>query len=332
MTFLVRLLLCAIAIATCAAPARAHEVRPAYLEVREIAPEAYAVSWKQPISGETRLALRPRLPESCRAEGAARLEAAPSAVIERWRVVCPGGLKGQSLRIDGLERTLTSVYVQVSWRDGKTTSALAQPASPEVNLGRAAAPAIARYVALGVEHILGGYDHLAFVAGLVLLVAGVRRLLLSLTAFTVAHSITLGLSALGGGGLPSKPVEACIALSIVLVAYECVRLARGVSGLSVAAPWLAAFGFGLLHGFGFAGALSQIGLPENARVLALLLFNVGVEIGQVAVVVLLAAPLAWLQSRSVPIGRLRLIGGYILGSAGAFWLIQRLSGAFLPVG
>jgi len=118
----------------------------------------------------------------------------------------------------------------------------------------------------------------------------------------------------------------------VLVAYECERLARGESGLSVAAPWLAAFGFGLLHGFGVAGALSQIGLPENARVVALLLFNVGVEIGQVAVVVLLAAPLAWFRSRSVPIRRLRLFGGYILGSAGAFWLIQRLSGAFLPVG
>ena len=331
MTFLLRLLFCVLAMAMTAATARAHEVRPAYLEVQETAPEAYAIIWKQPVNGDTRLALRPRLPETCRADGASILEAAPSAVIERWRVVCPGGLKGQSLRIDGLERTLTSVYVQVIWRDGTSTSALAQPSAPEISLGGGAAPALARYVALGVEHILGGYDHLAFVAGLVLLVTGVRRLLLSLTAFTVAHSITLGLSALGGAGLPSKPVEACIALSIVLVAYEAVRLARGKSGLSAAAPWLAAFGFGLLHGFGFAGALAQIGLPENARVVALLLFNLGVEIGQVAVVAVLLAPLLWLRTNIAALRRVRVAGGYVLGSAGAFWLIQRLAAAIFAI-
>ncbi|MBT9446446.1 MAG: HupE/UreJ family protein [Hyphomonadaceae bacterium] len=331
MNWLLRLLLALLALALVVAPAHAHEVRPAYLEVRETAPDAYAISWKQPVNGDKRLALRPRLPETCRAEGASTMESAPAAVIERWRVTCPGGLKGQSLRIDGLERTLTSVYVQVIWRDGKSTSALAQPSSPEVSLGGGAGPALARYVVLGVEHILGGLDHLAFVAGLVLLVTGVRRLLLSLTAFTVAHSITLGLSALGGAGLSSKPVEACIALSIVLVGLETVRFARGHTGLTASAPWFAAFGFGLLHGFGFAGALSEIGLPENARVVALLLFNLGVEIGQVAVVALLLAPLLWLRTDTVALRRARVAGGYVLGGAGAFWLIQRLAAAVFAI-
>ncbi len=319
-----------LALMACVAPAFGHEVRPAYLEVRETAPDAYAIAWKQPVSGEMRLALRPRLPATCRTESAPVMEAAPSAVIERWRVVCPGGLKGQTLGVDGLERTLTSVYVQVIWRDGASTGGLAQPSSPEITLDGGAAPALARYVALGVEHILGGLDHLAFVAGLVLLVTGVRRLLLSLTAFTVAHSITLAMSALGGAGLPSRPVEACIALSIVLVAHEGVRLARGQSGLSASAPWLAAFGFGLLHGFGFAGALAQTGLPEGARVVALLLFNLGVEIGQVAVVALSLAPLFWLRRDAGALRRTRLAVGYALGGAGAFWLFQRLATAFFP--
>jgi HupE / UreJ protein len=326
-----RLLIAGLVLVVSVTSARAHEVRPAYLELRETGADVYAIAWKQPVSGEARLALRPRLPPDCAVQGASTMEAAPAAVIERWRVRCPGGLKGATLRIDGLERTLTSVYVQAIWRDGKTTAALAQPSAPEVSLGSGAAPALARYLVLGVQHILGGLDHLAFVAGLVLLVTGVRRLLLSLTAFTVAHSITLAMSALGDAGLPSKPVEACIALSIMLVGYEAVRFARGRSGLTAAAPWLAAFGFGLLHGFGFAGALTEIGLPEGARVTALLLFNLGVEIGQVAVVALLLAPLLWLRKNAAMLSQVRVAGGYVLGGGGAFWLIQRLAGAFFPI-
>lgn len=325
-----RAFLAVLLLAVAATPAGAHEVRPAYLELRETAPDTYAVAWKQPISGGARLVLRPRLPPECRGDGDTVLESAPAAVIERWRVICPGGLKGASLSIDGLERTLTSVYVQATWLDGRSAAGLAQPSAPRVTLGKSTAPALARYVGLGVEHILGGLDHLAFVAGLVLLVTGVRRLLLSLTAFTVAHSVTLALSALGGISLPSKPVEACIALSIVLLGYEAVRFARGKSGLTATAPWLAAFGFGLLHGFGFAGALAQIGLPERARAIALLLFNAGVEIGQVAVVALLLAPLLWLRTNAAAIGRTRVVGGYVLGSAGAFWLVQRMADAFFP--
>jgi hydrogenase/urease accessory protein HupE len=325
-----RLFLFVLALTLSAPRAHAHEVRPAYLELTETAPDNFAIIWKQPISGGTRLALRPLLPPACHAEGEKSLEAATNAVIERWRVVCPGGLKGAEVRIDGLERTLTSVYVQALWRDGKSASALAQPSAPKVTLGPGAAPAVSRYVRLGIEHILAGLDHLAFVAGLVLLASGVRRLLLSLTAFTLAHSITLALSALGSVRLPSAPVEACIALSIMLVGYEAVRLARGTGGLTVSAPWLAAFGFGLLHGFGFAGAIAEIGLPERARASALLLFNVGVEIGQIAVVAALLGPLLWLRKRPSTLQQARVIGGYMLGCAGAFWLIQRLFGAFFP--
>lgn len=323
-------LVCAAALACAAGPAPAHEVRPAYLEVRETAPDAYIVAWKQPVSGEQRLVLRPEFPATCTRAGDATLEAAGASVVERWRMRCPGGLRGQKVRIAGLERTLTSVYVSVTARDGKQTDTLVSPASPEAPLGGAAAPALLRYVRLGVEHILGGVDHLAFVAGLVLLAAGVRGLLLALTAFTLAHSLTLAASALGLFGLPGKPVEACIALSILLVGYESVRLSRGQHGLAAQKPWLIAFAFGLLHGFGFAGALADIGLPDKARIAALLLFNVGVEIGQLIVVALLLAGLWAAREGGLDRGRVRLAAGYALGIFGAYWLIERLGAAFLP--
>lgn len=330
MIILLRWVLIGLTLACLAPSARAHEVRPAYLELRETSPNSFSIAWKQPINAGARLALRPILPPTCTSDGPAVLEPTATAVIERWRVNCTASLKGATIKIEGLERTLTSVYVQANWIDGKSAATLIQPSAPQATLGAGATPALARYILLGIEHILGGLDHLAFVAGLVLLVTGLRRLLISLTAFTLAHSITLALAALGGVSLPAAPVEACIALSIVLVGYEAVRLARGKPGLTAKAPWLAAFGFGLLHGFGFAGALAEIGLPERARAMALLLFNVGVEMGQIAVVALLLAPLFWLRSKPKAMDETRIAGGYILGGAGAFWLIQRLAGVFIP--
>lgn len=321
-----RLLVAMAAVCIGAAPADAHEVRPAYLELREAGPNAYLMTWKQPVSGEARLVLRPRLPPDCFVTGATTIEPAPASVIERSRITCSESLEGRRIHIAGLERTMTSVYVRTQWRSGEESAALANPSTPDIVLGAGPAPALARYVGLGVEHILGGYDHLAFVAGLVLLVTGVRRLVLALTAFTVAHSLTLGAAALGKVGLPSWPVETAIALSIVLVGYEAVRLARGQTGWSVTYPWLVAFGFGLLHGFGFAGALADIGLPDSARIAALLLFNIGVEIGQLICVAVLLTALALARRFGAQPATARLVGGYGVGITGAFWLVQRLAG------
>jgi len=182
-----------------------------------------------------------------------------------------------------------------------------------------------KFVALGFEHILSGIDHVFFVIGLILLVPALGRLIGALTAFTVAHSITLGAAALGFAGLPQASVEVVIALSILVVGYEVVRASRGRTGLTYAMPWAVAFGFGLLHGFGFAGALAEIGLPQDAKLSALLLFNLGVETGQLMIVAV-AVPLArWIAGRAAGLRRRIEVGaGYSLGAAAAFWMIQRV--------
>ena len=317
-----------------AMPAWAHEVRPGYLDVEEIRVDEdmarYAVTWKMPISNEVKLALRPVLPDGCSREGNSLLSRTGAAVIERWVETCVEPINGRELRIEGLETTITSVFVRAAFIDGSVTSAIARPDTPAVTVGKGAPPAVPRYFLLGVEHILSGWDHLLFVTGLIVLVSGIWRLIKALTAFTIAHSITLGVAALGGAGLPSAPVEAVVALSIVAIGVEIVRHARGHGGLTSQWPWAVAFGFGLLHGFGFAGALSEIGLPQDARIPALLLFNVGVEAGQLMVVALLLLPVIWMRKREAPLGpQLTTAAGYLIGTAGAFWLIQRIAAAWV---
>lgn len=309
--------------------AAAHEVRPAYLEiVEEEAGAVYALTWKQPLIGDMRLRIDPVLPEDCVAVSEPEVQSTGAALVSRWRVRCAQTLKGRSVRIAGLERTLTSAVVRAAWGDGETSQAVARAAEPEAQLGAAGA-ALPAYVSLGVTHILGGFDHLAFVAGVVLIVAGWRRVLGALTAFTLAHSLTLAGSALTDASLPPTAVEAMIALSIVAVGYEGVRAARGRHGLTSRAPWLVAFGFGLLHGFGFAGALREIGLPDGQRLEALFLFNIGVELGQIAVVALLYPAIAWARRLAQPHRRrMETAAAYGLGGAGAFWLIERVAAAF----
>jgi hydrogenase/urease accessory protein HupE len=184
------------------------------------------------------------------------------------------------------------------------------------------------YTLLGIEHILTGIDHLLFVLALVILVKGTRRLLWTVTAFTIAHSITLALATLGVINVPGPPVEATIALSIVFVASEIIAQARGREGLAARKPWLVAFSFGLLHGLGFAGALAEVGLPQNAIPLALLFFNVGVEIGQLLFIagVLAFAHLAkrvaggWVQPAAVSVA-----AAYAIGGIASYWTIERIS-------
>ena len=244
--------------------ANAHEVRPGYLEVRQVDVEAFDVLWKVPANGEYRLGMHARLPKEC--EGAPNQGSfVGGAFVERWRAICPGGLVGRTIDIEGLSATRTDVLARIEWQDGTTQTTRLTP--ERTSFIAAATPGgleVAKtYLVLGVEHILLGIDHLLFVLGLMFLVGNWRRLVATVTAFTVAHSITLAAATLGLVHVAQAPVEATIALSIMFVAAEIIHGAHGQPRLAARAPWLVAFVFGLLHGFGFAGALREIGLPQK---------------------------------------------------------------------
>jgi hydrogenase/urease accessory protein HupE len=326
------LLLLAVVLAAAAGATSAHEMRPAYLELRQTGPETYDVLWKVPARGEDqRFGLYVRLPEGCADATPARGFMAGGAFIERWSVTCAGGLTGGTVRIDGLSATLTDVLARIERGDGTVQVTRLMPSSPSFVIEAAPSPArvAATYLRLGVEHILLGFDHLLFVFALVLIVSGGRTLVMTITAFTVAHSITLTLATLGVVHVPGPPVEATIALSILLLACEIVRLQRGQPGLTAGRPWVVAFSFGLLHGFGFAGALTEIGLPRGDVPLALLAFNAGVELGQLAFIAAALGTLALAARIGLPsvVGRRALTAAtYVIGTLAAFWFFERLAG------
>ena len=302
--------------------AQAHEVNPAYLELQEISEQNFATTWKQPLKDGKRLRLAPVFPEGC-AQSEPVLRLAGAAIVETSRLTCD--LRHGELRIDGLQRTLTDVFVRIAYADGESVSVLLRPSAASMSLDQpqSGAPLLA-YFSLGVEHILFGYDHLLFVLGLCLLVSA-RNLFQTITAFTVAHSITLALATLGNITLPGPPVEAVIAVSLVLLAREALTLLAGGQTLTARMPWLVAFGFGLIHGFGFAGALSEIGLPQNQEAWALLLFNLGVEVGQVLFVIGVFAA-SWLAVKAVRSSErlMRVAAAYCVGIAGTYWAIERV--------
>lgn len=278
MTWL-RSIMLAVALLGLLREANAHELRPAFLELIETAPDIFDVLWKVPARGEAWLALDASLPENCTETGPRTVSATGDAVTSRWSITCAGGLAGRTVVIGGLTATYTDVLLRIENTDGVQQSARLTPDSPGyVVLAAPSTWDTARtYFLLGVEHILLGVDHLLFVLALLLLIRNVRTLIETITAFTVAHSITLAAAALGWANAPQPPVEAAIALSIVVVASEIVRSDRGASDISIRYPWLIAFAFGLLHGFAFGGALRDIGLPQKDVPLALLTFNLGVE-------------------------------------------------------
>ena len=318
------LLLCVLALVR---PAAAHELRPAYLELTESTAGRFAVMWKVPAAGDNRLGLYLRLPVTCRniTEPAATIENA--AYFERWQVSCDGGLKGRTISIDGLSNTLTDALARISWADGSVEVGRLTPEQSSLVLkGAQTLWEVARtYFSLGVEHILGGPDHLLFVLALMLLIRDPWMLLKTITAFTIAHSITLTGAALGYFYLPQVPVEAVIALSIAFVARELTLMKPGERRLSEAYPWIVAFAFGLLHGFGFAGALKEIGLPHLDVPLALFTFNLGVEVGQLLFVsAMLAVYLTLSALIKRPLGPARTVLAYGIGAAATFWLLIRL--------
>jgi hydrogenase/urease accessory protein HupE len=317
---------CLAAIA--AAPAAAHEVRPAYLELRESAAGELDLLWKTPMVGDLRLPVWPQLSGASEEIAPVATRKAGGAALQTWRLRLDGPLRGRTLRIDGLTATMTDVLVRAELADGTNWIERLTPQSPEttIPLRQGAGEVAATYLKLGVEHILLGVDHLLFVLALLLVTDGTLRLVKTVTAFTVAHSITLALATLGFVHVPSAPVEAVIALSIVFVAAEIVRARRGAAGLTARSPWIVAFAFGLLHGFGFAGALSEIGLPQGQIPLALLLFNVGVEAGQLVFVAAVLAYVALARRARLTLPRwAEPAPAYAIGSVAMLWVLERVA-------
>lgn len=317
-----------VLLAALVTPALAHEVRPAYLELRELPSGELEVLWKTPAMGDMRLALAPVLSGASEEITPVATRLTGNAAVRTWRLRLLEPLRGRSLHIDGLSSTMTDALVRIEFADGASWVTRLTPQAPQVVIpaSQGRGSVALTYFALGVEHILFGVDHLLFVLALLLITRGTKRLLLTITAFTIAHSVTLALATLGFVEVPSSPVEAVIALSIVFVAAEIVRSRRGAKSLAARAPWIVAFTFGLLHGFGFAGALAEIGLPQGQIPLALFFFNVGVEAGQLLFVAVIVALIA--LARRIPFELPRwagLVPPYAIGSVAMFWVIQRVA-------
>jgi hydrogenase/urease accessory protein HupE len=322
-------------------PALADELRPGYLELRQITSDTYHLLFKTPARGaDLRLGIYVALPDGTHDVSAPRSAFNGGAYIERRSIRRQGGLTGRTIAIEGLSATSTDVLVRIEGLAGGTQTERLSPTNTAfvVQATPGAWEVAATYLRLGIEHILFGFDHLLFVLALVILVQDWRRVAMTVTAFTVAHSITLAAATLGFVNVPGPPVEAAIALSIVLVAVEIVNARRGIPSLTARRPWLVAFSFGLLHGFGFAGALAEVGLPQHAIPIALLFFNLGVEVGQLAFVAAVLA-MAWLvgyaaslRFKPAPVqraaNRADVIAAYAIGAVAAYWLIERTTAFF----
>jgi hydrogenase/urease accessory protein HupE len=307
------------------APARADELRPGYLELTQKSASHWSMVWKAPIKGGLATHAQPILPKFCTVSEPRR-ELVEAAVVSKSEVRCTAPLAKQALGLDGLDASFTDALVRIAPLGQPVQAARLTPNSPTVLMEtRADSTQVAKtYFLLGVEHILTGYDHFLFVLSLVLLLVGGRTIAKTVTAFTVAHSLTLIGTTLHLISVPRQPVEICIALSIVFLAVEIVKAKPSAPRLSERFPWLVAFAFGLLHGFGFAGALAEIGLPEGDVPVALLTFNLGVELGQLIIVAGGLAVLAVIRHFAEPLIRsARVVAAYAIGSIAAFWMIER---------
>ena len=304
----------------------AHEVRPAYLQIDQIGPTSYKVLWRTPMLSGVRLPIILRYSDGIHVVVGPNERELPDSVVERSIIEVPDGLVGQRITFVGLQVSITDVMVRVKRSNGTVTTSMVRPSQPwiEVRAQQSTFQVVKVFVVEGIEHILFGFDHLLFVLALMLIVRNTRSLLLTITAFTVAHSITLTFATLGWVTLPSGPVEIMIAFSIVLVAAEIVAMERGRTSLTISYPWVVAFVFGLLHGFGFASALRELGLPQGDIPLALLCFNVGVEIGQLMFVAVILATMAMFR-RFLKVPRKAIVtAAYSIGIVAAYWTLERI--------
>jgi hydrogenase/urease accessory protein HupE len=309
-----------------AAPASADELRPGYLEFSQTSAREWTLVWKSPMRGGVTPHTAPMLPDGCSTVGQPARKRLPAAFVMTYRIVCPGDISGKSIGLSGFDASQTDVLVRVAPL-GRPVQALRLTAavpSAEIRAKPDRWLVARTYFITGIDHIVFGYDHLLFVIALVLLLNGFWTIAKAVTAFTIAHSITLIGTTLGFLGLPQRPVESVIALSILFLAVEIVKKEPGRPRLSERLPWLVAFGFGLLHGFGFAGALNEIGLPESDVPTALLTFNLGVEAGQMAIVMATIAVLALLRRFAAPwMAPALQLAAYAIGTISAFWFIER---------
>ncbi|MBW1786042.1 MAG: HupE/UreJ family protein [Deltaproteobacteria bacterium] len=308
-------------------PALAHESQPGTLEIKQLAADRYDVIWKAPIYYGKPHPARLQMPENWKdLVQPTERRMSDSIIFHRVVEVSPKSIEGAIVRFPGLESTITDVYVRLTRLDSTMMTAVVRPTRPFVELrGERSWHATAgEYIGLGFYHILLGVDHLLFVLGLLLIVQGRMILIKTISSFTVAHSITLAIATFGFASIPLPPLNAAVALSILFLGPEVVRSWRGETSLTISYPWIVAFVFGLLHGFGFASGLSTTGMPKAELPWALLCFNVGVELGQLAFV-FLALALAW-SFRTLEIRWPRwalAMPGYTVGSLGAYWTIQR---------
>ena len=325
------LLAIVIAVMGLSAPVAAHEVRPAYLQIDQTDASRYTILWKTPLLSGMPLPVVLKFPGDVTHVMEPLERPLPGSILQKRIISAPGGLAGRQIDFVGLQATITDVLVRVTWLDGRQASAIVRPSQPwyTVPAEQSGWSVAWEYLKLGIRHILYGLDHLLFVASLMLIVRDWRVLVKTITAFTLAHSITLALATFGLVTLPAAPVEAMIALSILLVAAEAVRMERGETSLTITWPWVVAFGFGLLHGFGFAGAMADLGLPQRDLPMALLFFNIGVEIGQLTFIAVLL--MVGYSARLIfAFGRpMRIAAAYGIGTVAAFWAVERLDTIFL---
>lgn len=304
----------------------AHEIRPAYLQIVQIDGNTYHVYWKVPRMGDKVPKIHPIFPEGFVVENLGSSKQVSASAVYSYKISSENPLQGQIIKIDGLNKTLIDALVTVEYLNGeKVTFMLQADNDSKVIPGKSSTlDVIKTYTVLGFEHILLGIDHLLFVLALILITKGKWKIIKTITAFTLAHSITLSLAALGYVNFPSAPVEAVIALSIVFLAVELLNVIKGRQTLTSKKPWLIAFTFGLLHGFGFAGALTAIGLPQQDIPYALGFFNVGVELGQLAFVFVVLIILKVLSYKKDWSKTLKKIPAYAIGSLASFWMIERI--------
>jgi len=327
--FHLTLSLAILAMAGLSLQAQGHEIRPAYLEITETGQDRFDVLWKQPSNGAMALHLEPKVSNGLLDRMPTEESSANSFVVRRWQnlPIARDSFDGATIRVEGLQNSITDALVNVTFTSGQQIQEILKPSNPSTTVhltgtGKLPVPA---YLTLGIEHILTGYDHLSFVLGLLLLVSGRLKLIKTITAFTIAHSITLAGAAMGYVHVSPPVIESLVALSIIFVAVELARYYRGHAGLTVRYPWVIAFTFGLLHGFAFAGSLAEIGLPQHNIPLALLLFNVGVELGQL-IFVLTVLAFIWLLRylpRQLPHWA-HWLSPYAIGTFASFWMIQRV--------
>ena len=312
-------------ISSIASPAPADELRPGYLELTQKTPSTWHMVWKAPIKGGLATNASPALPEFCTRSAPQRALVA-AAVVAVSDINCAAPLAGVEVGLTGLDASFTDALVRIAPIGRPIQAARLTSDQPMVQVEiKAARNQVARtYFLLGVGHILAGYDHLLFVVSLVLLLVGGWTIAKTVTAFTVAHSLTLVGTSLHLISVQRQPVEVCIALSIMFLAMEIVHQTPGKPRLSERIPWIVAFAFGLLHGFGFAGALAEIGLPDGEVPVALLTFNLGVEAGQLIIVGTGLLVLTVIRRFATAQFRIaQTCAAYAIGCVAAYWMIER---------